>query len=208
MAFDDTKETWFVPYDCEAAKEYYYFTANCLPKKEKCYVLDLCFGEGVELEEYFKLCPDAKITCIDLSREKADILRKKFYCWDATFARSSLLELRFGSNVFDVAVSVNSLHRFTLDEKILLYRKMYGAIKQEGYFVLTDCFAASDEEEDKYRSIWKMRREEQRTEKSDLCHRYIPHTVKHEIEAVLESGFSMVEILNSWGTVYTLKATK
>ena len=35
-----------------------------------------------------------------------------------------------------------------------------------------------------------------------------PLTVKHEIEALIEAGFSSVEMLNSWGTTYIIKATK
>jgi tRNA (cmo5U34)-methyltransferase len=32
--------------------------------------------------------------------------------------------------------------------------------------------------------------------------------VKHEIEALLEAGFSNVEVLNHWGATYTVKAVK
>ena len=35
-----------------------------------------------------------------------------------------------------------------------------------------------------------------------------PLTVQHETEALLEAGFSSVEVLNQWGVTFTLKAYK
>ena len=35
-----------------------------------------------------------------------------------------------------------------------------------------------------------------------------PLTVKHETEALMEAGFSSVEVLNNWGATYTIKAVK
>ena len=37
---------------------------------------------------------------------------------------------------------------------------------------------------------------------------YIPLTVKHESEALVEAGFSSVVVLNNWGATYTIKAVK
>ena len=46
------------------------------------------------------------------------------------------------------AVSVESLHHFTKEEKTGLYRKLYLALKDGGYFILTDYFAHEDAFED------------------------------------------------------------
>ena len=35
-----------------------------------------------------------------------------------------------------------------------------------------------------------------------------PLTVSHETEALIEAGFSSVEVLNHWGATYTIKAVK
>ena len=61
-----------------AAKEFYPYTANCLPKKASAKGLDLGCGPGLELEEYFSLNPQAQITGIDLAPRMLDALRKKF----------------------------------------------------------------------------------------------------------------------------------
>lgn len=51
----------------EGAAEFYRYTANLLPKAIGCKVLDLGCGTGLELEEYFKLNPQANVTGIDLA---------------------------------------------------------------------------------------------------------------------------------------------
>ena len=48
-------------------------------------------------------------------------------------------------------VSVESLHHFTKEEKISLYQRLYEALKEDGYFILTDYFSLSDEEETLHR---------------------------------------------------------
>jgi tRNA (cmo5U34)-methyltransferase len=42
----------------------------------------------------------------------------------------------------------------------------------------------------------------------EFYHYDTPLTVKHETEALLEAGFSGVEILHRWGATFTLKAVK
>ena len=51
----------------EGADMFYKFTASLLPKEENSSVLDLGCGTGLELEAYFEVNPNAKITGIDLT---------------------------------------------------------------------------------------------------------------------------------------------
>ena len=62
----------------------------------------------------------------------------------------SYFDVPFGENCFDAAVSVESLHHFTADAKLTLYRKLYISLKRGGYFILTDYFAESEEAEREY----------------------------------------------------------
>ena len=66
--------------------------------------------------------------------------------------RCSYFDVPLGECVFDAAVSVESLHHFTKEEKIPLYRNLKRALKPEGYFVLTDYFSLTDGEEEKHRA--------------------------------------------------------
>ena len=135
----------------EAADEFYSFTAKQLPTTENCHILDLGCGTGLELEEYYPLNPSPKITGVDLSQGMLSALKKKFADKDITLICGSYFDVPFGVSLFDSAVSVESLHHFTKAEKVPLYAKLHRALKDGGYFVLTDYFSLSDEEEHMHR---------------------------------------------------------
>ena len=59
------------------AQEFYPFTAGCLPAESGTKILDLGCGTGLELEEYFRLNPDAEVTGIDLSEAMLKALKEK-----------------------------------------------------------------------------------------------------------------------------------
>ena len=113
----------------ESAEEFYPFTAGQLPIAENCHVLDLGCGTGLELAEYYKLCPSAKITGIDLCEGMLVELKRKFADKDITTICDSYFDVPLGENAFDAAVSVESLHHFTKAEKFPLYAKLRAALK-------------------------------------------------------------------------------
>ena len=192
----------------EAADEFYPFTAKQLPTTENCHILDLGCGTGLELEEYYPLNPSAKITGVDLSQGMLSALKKKFADKDITLICGSYFDIHFGMSLFDSAVSVESLHHFTKAEKVPLYAKLHRALKGGGYFVLTDYFSLTDEEEQMHRQNLSELKAEQGISDDEFYHYDTPLTVKHETEALLEAGFSSVEVLKNWGATYTIKAVK
>lgn len=192
----------------ESATEFYPFTAKMLPSANSCRILDLGCGTGLELEEYFLVCPTAKVTGVDLSQGMLSALKKKFTDKDITLIVGSYFDVPFGKNEFDAAVSVESLHHFTKEEKVPLYSKLHDSLKENGYFILTDYFASSDDEEKTHRQKMIDLKAEQGICDDEFYHFDTPLTVKHETEALIEAGFSKVEVLNNWGATYTLKALK
>ena len=192
----------------ESANEFYPFTAKQLPTAENCHILDLGCGTGLELQEYYKLNSSAKVTGIDLSQGMLTELQRKFVGKNITLILDSYFNVPLGENVFDAAVSVESLHHFTKEEKIPLYAKLHTALKENGYFILTDYFSLSDDEEEMHRQNLIALKTEQGITDDEFYHYDTPLTVKHEIEALLEAGFSNVEVLNHWGATYTVKAVK
>lgn len=194
--------------DILGAAEFYPFTAECLPKNKDATVLDLGCGTGLELEEYFKLKPTAKITGIDLSEGMLNALSEKFKDKDITLIKGSYFDVPFGENLFDAAVSVESLHHFTKEEKIPLYKKLYSALKENGYFILTDYFAPDDKYETFYQNELLRLKNEQGISDGEFYHYDTPLTVAHESEALKKAGFKSVEVLKSWENTYTLKAEK
>ena len=192
----------------EAADEFYPFTAKQLPTTENCHILDLGCGTGLELEEYYPLNPSAKITGVDLSQGMLSALKKKFADKDITLICGSYFDVHFGMSLFDSAVSVESLHHFTKAEKVPLYAKLHRALKDGGYFVLTDYFSLTDEEEQMHRQNLIALKAEQGIDDDEFYHYDTPLTVKHETEALMEAGFSSVLVLKNWGATYTIKAVK
>ena len=192
----------------ESADEFYPFTAKQLPTAEDSRVLDLGCGTGLELAEYYTLYPLAKVTGIDLSQGMLSELKRKFADKDITTICGSYFDVPLGENVFDAAVSVESLHHFTKLEKISLYAKLRVALKENGYFILTDYFALSDDEERMNRQTLNALKAEQGIDDNEFYHYDTPLTVQHEIEALTKAGFASVEVLNNWGATYTIKAVK
>ena len=145
----------------EGADVFYKYTASLLPTEEKANVLDLGCGTGLELEEYFSINPQARITGIDLTEAMLDFLKTKFSDKDITTICGSYFDVPFGEEVFYAAVSVESLHHFTKEEKIPLYTKLRKALKPGGYFILTDYFAENEEQEEYFRNeLLRIRKEQ------------------------------------------------
>ena len=192
----------------ESAQEFYPFTADCLPLEGNANILDLGCGTGLELSYYFKLNPSAKVTGIDLATGMLTALKEKFSDKDIALIQGSYFDVPFGENTYDAAVSVESLHHFTKDEKVPLYRKLYKALKSNGYFILTDYFAPSEDEEIFYRNELNRLKAEQGITDDEFYHYDTPLTVEHEIQSLQEAGFSYIEILGHWGATYTLRANK
>ena len=192
----------------ESAEEFYPFTAKQLPTTENCRILDLGCGTGLELEKYYLLNPSARVTGIDLSQGMLSALKKKFVDKDITLICDSYFDVPFDVSLFDGAVSVESLHHFTKEEKVRLYTKLHRALKDDGYFVLTDYFSLSDEEEQMHHQNLSALKVEQGIVDDEFYHYDTPLTVKHETEALMEAGFSSVELLKNWGATYTIKAVR
>jgi len=189
-----------------SAEVFYPFTAEQLPVLPGAPVLDLGCGTGLELEYYFLRNPEARITGIDLSEGMLEAPRKKFSGRDITLLRGSYFDLPFGEGVFDAAVSVESLHHFTMEEKIPLYAKLAAALKPGGFFVLTDYFAESDEEEQHHRRMLATLKQEQGITDGEFYHYDTPLTVAHESLALRKAGFCHIEVRGKWGATQTLVA--
>lgn len=190
------------------AREFYPFTAGCLPRASGSRILDLGCGTGLELGYYFEMVPTARITGVDLAPGMLEALRNKFRDRDVTLILGSYFDVPFDENAYDAAVSVESLHHFTKEEKTPLYVKVRNAIKPGGYFILTDYFAASEEEE-RFRRAELLRLKKELGLNDEVFYHYdTPLTVAHETEALREAGFSSITVLKNWGATYTLKAVR
>lgn len=192
----------------EGAAEFYKYTAARLPQEADAEILDLGCGTGLELEEYFLLNPDAHITGIDLSRAMLNALKNKFPDKNLNLICGSYFDIELGSEKYNAAVSVESLHHFTNACKLSLYRKLLRSLKTNGYFILTDYFAESEALEKEYFDTFEKLKQEQGISGYGFYHYDTPLTVEHEIAVLKKSGFSDIRILKNWGATYALIAKR
>lgn len=189
-----------------SAKEFYSYTASLLPMQANCMVMDLGCGTGLELAEYFKMNPTASITGIDLAEGMLSKLKAKFPDKCVKLINASYFDVPFGDGIYDAAVSVESLHHFTREQKIPLYMKLHNSLKTGGYFILTDYMVEDDAQEAVNFADLERIRNEQNITDNEFYHYDTPLTVQHETEALLAGGFSQVELLNKWHCTHCLKA--
>lgn len=192
----------------EGAGEFYKFTAALLPQEAEAEILDLGCGTGLELEEYFSLNPNARVTGVDLSEAMLEALKAKFPDRNLNLICGSYFDVELESERYNAAVSVESLHHFTRERKLSLYQKLFHSLKPNGYFVLTDYFAESAELEKLYFELFEKLKKEQGITDNGFYHYDTPLTVEHEIGILKKAGFPSVEILKNWGATYTLVAKR
>ena len=66
----------------------------------------------------------------------------------------------------------------------------------------------SDEEERFHHTELLRLKKEQKIADEAFYHYDTPLTVEHVKEALLEAGFSSVEVLKNWGATYSIKAVR
>jgi tRNA (cmo5U34)-methyltransferase len=135
-------------------------------------------------------------------------LRAKFKEKDLTLICGSYFDTAFENETYDAVLSVESLHHYTVGEKIKLYARLQNALKPNGFFILTDYFALSNAVEASRRQELNLMKKELAVREDALYHYDTPLTVAHETEALLAAGFSSVRVLRQWSSTCTLKAKK
>ena len=192
--YDDHMRT-----NIEGSLEFYAYTASLLPKEPNSKVLDLGCGTGLELEEYYKLNPYTETTGIDLSEDMLNALKAKFPGKHLTLIHGSYFDVPLGDRIYDAAVSVESLHHFSAEMKMSLYKKLYASLKDHGIFVLTDYFAESEEREKEYSEELARLKREQGLSGDNFYHYDTPLLVDREMDILRRAGFSDVRIMKKWG---------
>lgn len=176
----------------EGCRDAYKYMATLVPDTAQS-LLDLGCGTGLELDEIFKIHPTISVTGIDLTQAMLDKLKQKHTQKTMNLLCGSYFELPFGTNKFDCAVSFQTLHHFTHEKKIGLYRKIYDALKIDGIYIECDYMVQSQEEEDLYFRENERIRREMGLSDDEFYHYDTPCTITNQITMLKTAGFSNVK---------------
>ena len=173
------------------------------------YLLDLGCGTGLEIDAILARLPKLAIAAIDLSGTMLARVREKH-----PTAAISLLRADFTKTVlskrpyFDVAVSFESMHHLTPEQKSVLYADIHTALLDGGVYIECDYMAKDDAEEARLAAEAAVARTAAGASDEVAYHLDIPCTVAHQQKLLLAAGFAEVEVVFSEGQTVMLLCRK
>ncbi len=192
----------------EGCREGYVKMASLIPQNTQ-KLLDLGCGTGLELDEIFKRFPDVEVVGIDLTREMLDKLRLKHPDKNMQLICGDYFKTDLGTNKFDCAVSFETMHHFTPETKIELYRRIYNAVKPGGCYIECDYMVETQaEQEFLFAEAARLRRDAGVTDESVFYHIDTPCTIHNQEKMFLEAGFADVKQIFRIGNTSILIAQK
>jgi tRNA (cmo5U34)-methyltransferase len=158
-------------------------------------LLDLGCGTGLELDAIFARRPDLRVTGIDLTPAMLDKLRQKHPERALNLICASYFDVDFGIAAYDCAVSFQSLHHFTPETKLGLYRRVRQALRPGGVYLECDYMVEDPQEEAFYFAENARLRAEQGLDPDAFAHYDTPLTVAHQLDLLRKAGFASVQKL-------------
>lgn len=179
--------------DVEGCKDGYVKMAELLPQNAD-KILDLGCGTGLELDEIFKIKPSIDVTGVDLTKAMLNKLKQKHPDKNLTLINASYFDYDFGTEKYDAAISFQTMHHFSHEDKLKLYSKIFNALKSDGQYIESDYMVESQEQEDFYYKENKRIRKELNIPKGEFYHYDTPCTVDNQIAMLTKAGFKSVKV--------------
>jgi tRNA (cmo5U34)-methyltransferase len=199
----------------EVNERMYPLLGACFPVTEDAIaVLDIGCGTGMELAFIFANAPNARITCVDVSRGMLDELLRSYpdRHGQITAVQASYLDWPYPEESFDIVVSNQTMHHFFPEEKKAVYRKILSALKPGGFYVEGD-FMVDEMLSEQYLRRYEaaVSRMAERPKPGEY-HIDIPFTAETQRRLLMESGFGAAETMhdetNERGGYAILRALK
>lgn len=180
--------------DVPGCKEGYIKMAELVPDYTEM-ILDLGCGTGLELEEIFIRFPNVSVTGIDLTQIMLDRLKQKYSDKNIRLICGSYFDADFGENMYDTAISFQTMHHFSHTEKVGLYTKINKALKHEGVYIECDYMVTEQSTEDELFALNAKLRRERNIPDGEFYHFDTPCTIHNQIKMLKEAGFSSAELV-------------
>lgn len=171
-------------------------------------LLDIGCGTGLELASIYKRFPNVLVTGIDLSASMLSKLRSNYAGKSITLIQDNYFTYPFEKNKYDAALSVETLHHFEYDKKGEIYKKLFQALKDKGYYIECDYIACCPEEEALCLKEYRNRREKSGVSENTFLHIDIPLTLEHQTALIKGAGFQKISVLYQNGSTVILRADK
>lgn len=171
-------------------------------------ILDLGCGTGLELDCIFKRLPHISVTGIDMAQAMLDKLKRKHPDKDLTLVCNDYFQTDLGKSLYDIVISNNTLHHFTRDQKIGLYKRINEALNPGGVYLENDYMAKDKAEADAFYAEWVRVRQEQGIPDGEFYHFDIPFTVETQLDLLKQAGFSSTELVFRYRSDAVIRAYK
>lgn len=177
-------------------------------------MIDLGIGTGLELKAIFQRFPEIEVTGLDVAENMLNLLVEKYPNKKISLHCESYLDYDFGNCLYDVALSVMTLHHYNHQIKTDLYRKIHNSIKNNGVYIECDYMLSGNEyekpqeTEDFNFSEFERLKNEQGITDSREYHFDTPCTVSNQKKMLLEAGFANVKEVWQKGNSVILIANK
>ncbi len=166
-------------------------------------VADLGCGTGTLAHAVKNTFPNASITCVDLSGKMLEMARLKLRGAMDRFVQSDFYDLEFDRS-YDAIISSLALHHLETDpDKLIVYQKIFKALKRGGVFINADVILTSNSQlQEKYLEMWWdfMRTnvpagEVETKWKLTYKNEDRPTTMENHIDMLKQAGFGDIEII-------------
>ncbi len=178
----------------EGCREGYLKMAELIPENTRT-LLDLGCGTGLELDEIFKRFPSLKVTGIDLTKEMLEMLKSKHIDKSLDLICGDYFSVPLGENAFDCVVSFETMHHFSKERKVSLYKKIYSSLRAGGCYVECDYMVETNEEESFFFFENARLRAELGIGADEFYHYDTPCSIENQINMFETSGFINIEQL-------------
>jgi tRNA (cmo5U34)-methyltransferase len=132
---------------------FHYIPEECKPKR----ILDLGCGTGNLTDQVLKHYPEAEIDALDLSKDILKESQKRFMAQpNVRFIQADFREMHLAPGSYDLILSTIAIHHIPDEDKTILYRDIFQALKPGGLFIFADqTRGINDEIYQKHISRWK-----------------------------------------------------
>ncbi len=170
----------------------------CFPETDMALeILDIGCGTGLELDYIWARAKNARITCVDISRGMLDLLLRDHPADhdNITIVEASYIDMAYPESAYDIVVSNMTMHHLWPDEKVKVYREIFGALKSGGCYIEGD-FMVDDLAVKQYKQRFEIITANLPDKaKPGEYHIDIPCSIETQINLLSEAGFGSIEVL-------------